>query len=357
MDAERVLEELRRWLPDEQYFKDRHEAIQRGESTEELKKRPGVKDYDKQIAEAPLAIDPQMSEDRFFAEGRNVFLVKHPRYLPIFSHQHAFFEMLCCLEGTCEQVIADRSVHMENGDICLLAPHVAHQIEVFDDSIVLNLLIRQSTFEDIFLHTIRDRSEISLFFLGNLFEKSPVPYLLYRTSGDEDLRDYLLEMYLEQSLSDEYSDRIICSLVTIFFTQLTRRYAKTVVIGDRPGDRPACSDEMLRFIWDHYPTVTLEDVARQFHFAVPYCSKLVKNIAGCSFSDLVIRIRLQQGENLLSHTQMSIESISERVGYKNPETFIRAFRRSYGMSPGQYRKGLTTADSQRDMAVQGTGQR
>ena len=338
MNAELVMRELRRYLPDEQYFKDYYEAVQRGESLEKLWASEGVSDYDKQIAKDPLSIDPQMTESKFFAEGRNVFLVKHPRYIPYFTHQHAFFEMLICLEGTCEQVIEGESIHMETGDLCLLAPNVKHGIKVFDDSIVMNLLIRHSTFEDIFLHAIRDRSQISLFFLGNLFEKSPVPYLLYKTYEDEELRDYILQMYEEQSLSDAYSDRIICSLVTIFFAQLTRCYGKNVTVGEQPRDRPSCSDAMLRFIWDHYDTVSLQTVAEQFHFSLPYCSKLIKNIAGCSFSDLVTKIRLQQGENLLSHTQISIMDISEMVGYKNPETFIRAFSRFYGMTPSQYRR-------------------
>ena len=35
---------------------------------------------------------------------------------------------------------------LREGDICILAPDVDHGIEVFDDSIVLNVLIRYSTF-------------------------------------------------------------------------------------------------------------------------------------------------------------------------------------------------------------------
>lgn len=61
---------------------------------------------------------------------------------------------------------------------------------------------------------------------------------------------------------------------------------------------------------------------------------------GVSFSELITQIRLEQGENLLSHTQMSVADISERLGYKNPETFIRAFYRNYKRTPNQYRKSL-----------------
>jgi AraC-like DNA-binding protein len=65
---------------------------------------------------------------------------------------------------------------------------------------------------------------------------------------------------------------------------------------------------------------------------------MVKTISNMSFSELLTSIRLQQAENLLSHTLLSVSEISEKIGYKNPETFIRAFKKNYLLSPGQYRR-------------------
>ena len=99
---------------------------------------------------------------------------------------------------------------------------------------------------------------------------------------------------------------------------------------------------ILNYIIQNYASVTLRDVAAQFHFSEPYCSRMIADITGISFSELVTRIRLQNGENLLAHTQMSVADISDRIGYKNPETFIRSFSRNYHMTPSQYRKSINT---------------
>ena len=96
--------------------------------------------------------------------------------------------------------------------------------------------------------------------------------------------------------------------------------------------------EMLSYIMDHYNQITLVDLAEHFHYSVQYCSSTVKEITGIPFSDLITRLRMQQGENMLLHTQMSISDISNQVGYKNPETFIRSFQRIHNMSPNQFRK-------------------
>ena len=53
---------------------------------------------------------------------------------------------------------------------------------------------------------------------------------------------------------------------------------------------------------------------------------------------ILTQIKLQNGKNYLLNTQLSVESISEIIGYKNPETFIRVFKRYYDCSPSQYRK-------------------
>ena len=95
---------------------------------------------------------------------------------------------------------------------------------------------------------------------------------------------------------------------------------------------------MLSYMIANSSTVTLSELAEEFHFSVPYCSKLIKNISGKTFSNLLTEIRLQQGEQLLLYSQMSVEDISDRVGYKNPESFIRAFRRFYQDTPSQYRR-------------------
>lgn len=61
-------------------------------------------------------------------------------------------------------------------------------------------------------------------------------------------------------------------------------------------------------------------------------------LTGCSFLELVTGFRVRHGEELLTGTFLSVEEISERVGYADPETFIRVFRKVRGLTPGQLRR-------------------
>ena len=286
----------------------------------------------------PEAIASTTPEDRFISLGRNVSIVKHPRYFPVFYHGHSFFEMIYVLSGKCRQIFTDREILLKAGDLCIMAPNVTHGIDVSDDSVILNILIRHSTFLDIFINTVRDKTQISMFFLNNIYEKNKVPYLLFHTKGDPVIRNYVLDMYIEQIHLDEYSDRIICSILTIFFTQLMRLHKSHLEISRSTGNKNSYETEIFNYIVNHYDNLTLEQLAEHFHFSVPYCSRLIKKTAGLTFSELQENIRLQQGENYLLYTQMSVNDISEKIGFKNPETFIRMFKRRHRMTPSKYRK-------------------
>jgi AraC-like DNA-binding protein len=58
---------------------------------------------------------------------------------------------------------------------------------------------------------------------------------------------------------------------------------------------------------------------------------------GISFCDLLEERRKKHARAYLAHSEMPIADISLAVGYTAPETFTRAFRKWYGMTPNQWR--------------------
>ena len=95
--------------------------------------------------------------------------------------------------------------------------------------------------------------------------------------------------------------------------------------------------EILNFIQEHYLTVTLDDLSEKFSLSKPYLSKYIKEKSGMTFGDSVKKIRMKKARTLLKNRNMTVESISEAVGYQNVEHFIRLFKKAYGITPIQYR--------------------
>lgn len=63
---------------------------------------------------------------------------------------------------------------------------------------------------------------------------------------------------------------------------------------------------------------------------------------GTSFIDLLQDTRLQLAEKYLSQPQRSVVEIAYLLGFAEPSTFSRAFKRWTGQAPADYRQGLST---------------
>lgn len=293
----------------------------------------------------PVASDDvqTMAEQLYFRmdSEKSVYLSKHNRYTPPFLHTHTFFEVIYVLKGTCQHCVASEEHLLLEGDLCLISPSVTHSIYADGNSIVLNILIRRSNIEDIFFHVLRDHNLISDFLANSIYIQNYATYLTFHTHGDEDLKKQILEMYLEQFDEDSYSDRIISSMLIIFFARLVRKYKRTAKLSD-PHATSEPAARLLHLILEQYATITLKEMASLLNYSIPYCSRYIKEVTGCSFQQLLKKIRFQKAESYLRNTSYSVYKISELLGYENPENFMRAFKREYGISPSQYRQSRST---------------
>ncbi|MGV2685834.1 helix-turn-helix domain-containing protein, partial [Clostridium perfringens] len=48
-------------------------------------------------------------------------------------------------------------------------------------------------------------------------------------------------------------------------------------------------------------------------------------------------IRMKEAKRLLTETDYSVQEIAERVGYAHAISFTRVFKRTAGVTPGEYR--------------------
>ncbi len=96
-------------------------------------------------------------------------------------------------------------------------------------------------------------------------------------------------------------------------------------------------NEIINFIQENYTTVTLDDIAEEFHLSKPYVSKYIKEKSGETFVDIVTGIKLKKARSLLKNTSMTVENIAGTVGYENVEHFNRTFKKKCDMTPVQYR--------------------
>lgn len=83
----------------------------------------------------------------------------------------------------------------------------------------------------------------------------------------------------------------------------------------------------------------LTDLQRVFPISRSYLSQLFNRELGCSFSDYVNSLRIEESKRLLeTEPDTSIQEIAERSGFHSISTFRRAFVKHTGSMPSEYRK-------------------
>jgi AraC-like DNA-binding protein/mannose-6-phosphate isomerase-like protein (cupin superfamily) len=343
-----ILEELEQYNDEECYYRRWYELRDDRKALLEYAEAYG----EEKIAERYL-IHPRMilnggagrrlSEENIFNREssfkmRNVILMKHNRYSPVFEHSHDYFETFFVFSGTCTNTIGGKHLLMTAGQLCFIAPCAHHSLAVFDDSIIVNIIIRKSTFDEIFFNLLTTNDILSRFFLGNLCFVHPIEYLIFDIGNDPEMTEQLFALLIEQSRYDVHSERIMDSLISVFFSLLVRKYGNSPIAHEQSSNIKERHWDMINHIYDNFRTVTLAKTADRFNISTAHCSRLIEGITGKNFTALVRDIRMKHAQIMLTSSQTRIYDISYFLGYENQETFIRVFKKCHGTSPAQYRK-------------------
>ena len=94
--------------------------------------------------------------------------------------------------------------------------------------------------------------------------------------------------------------------------------------------------QAMRFITEHYQTVTLRTIAEQFHYNPSYLSALIKQTTGKNFKQLLTEYRLNRALVELKSEGKTVERVAVDCGYRDLSTFYRAFAKRFGCTPREF---------------------
>ena len=83
---------------------------------------------------------------------------------------------------------------------------------------------------------------------------------------------------------------------------------------------------------------TLEEMSDHVGYSSSYCSTKFHEHVGVSFKDYILKRQLSMAATALINTEYRIIDIAMQHGFSSHEAFTRAFVRTYGVTPFQYRK-------------------
>ena len=117
---------------------------------------------------------------------------------------------------------------------------------------------------------------------------------------------------------------------------ILRVYDAMAELNTSSGERQARM--ALDYIQKNYmdPNLSLNDICSYLNISTSYFSSIFKEMTGETFTEVLIRTRMEKAKELLENTTLKNYEIAEKVGFADAHYFGISFKKMTGCTPTEY---------------------
>ncbi|MEZ4688575.1 MAG: AraC family transcriptional regulator ligand-binding domain-containing protein [Bacteroidia bacterium] len=185
----------------------------------------------------------------------------------------------------------------------------------------------------------------------SLYKEAPLAVYLERKEAD---KDYLESIFECPVRTDMAQNAIIFSKEQADQPVISSNYRLLQLLVDFAGKKLQQDEQtassfskqvkrcILNMIKPAFPTI--EQVASHLNMSVRSLQRKLK-AEGKTFQELLENLRKDAAKNYLQNEDMSVGEVSFLLGYAEPSTFVRAFKRWTGLAPGKWKdEGIVNSE-------------
>lgn len=239
------------------------------------------------------------------------------------SHRHAYYEIELIVNGSGTHIINGNAYEERTGDIFIMRLTDFHEFVHTKETENWVIEIPTSYVSgDIANMMMQINGDIITNLTNGDFEKAKSIYCMIEEVKDKKEKFYdLLKQHLTLSL-------------ILFILDRT----------DKNISKSASNDERLYAIIEYInaniaqPELSINSIAAKFYISRSYLSAFFKKNMGITLSAYLRKIRLSNAAMQLASTNKKVMDISVDSGFNSLTTFLREFKKEYGISPSDMRQ-------------------
>ena len=278
-----------------------------------------------------------VNEARLFGAGRSISARTHTRYVDFPIHRHNYVEMMIVLSGSITHEIEGELLTLERGEVIIMNKHASHSVHRSGkDDIGVNIIM-----SDRFIDGVA--AELSGTIFSSLIKENAKTdgapmYLAFRYGGRKYIENTIENLLFE--LTEKGEDmRVMTGTVSLLLRYLSLECEELLRVGTvSTGKDESRKIAILSYVKSSYRTASLGELGERMYLTVPYLSKIIKELFGKSFKELVVDERMERAHSAFLTTDLSVGDVIRSVGYENESYFHREFKKRYGMTPLSVRK-------------------
>lgn len=287
--------------------------------------------------ESPI---PKMPKYNFFKHG-DLTMVKGNRFSYVPAHTHDFIELNYMYSGSCIQSLNNEQFEFTEGQLLLMDKNTVQKIGYTgENDVIINILLKNSLTITKILDLFSGQSNAVTDFLQNCNLKTTNHnFMIFDLPAQSLSRSLIMDLlFVAFESAHKNNNQVLKLLFSTLITQLPPLVSHHHL--NFAADNNAELLAILKYIEQHYSTTNLQYTSKHFGYNMNYLSNKIKAATGQTFKELIEQRRLYAAQELLFQTNLSLDQISLRIGYKNPSSLNRLFKKYVNTTPINYKNEL-----------------
>ncbi len=244
-------------------------------------------------------------------------------------HSHFYYELFYARDSF-SVIIENQEIHIEKGQILIVAPNTYHSAKYMDSTAGVGLLF---TFKN------NKPKENSPLYRSLLKTFASEAYVIFENNeGLSAIMQKMLEYQTNTSSEQNH-------LMTAKFYELIFTLKELKECPAREGDNVSLLNDEPEFEIDNFignfiksPDISLEKISKEINLSTTQINRIIKKKTGLTFRQYVITLRMLNATHLLVESQLKIKDIADIAGYNSVHGFYSAFRKKFNCTPEEYRR-------------------
>ncbi|MBQ6471428.1 MAG: helix-turn-helix domain-containing protein [Victivallales bacterium] len=250
-------------------------------------------------------------------------------------HRHDFEELLLVVGGTGTYTTSAEICQLEAGDLFLVHTGEVHSFTNQHDLVVYNLLYQLSKLPFDFGEYVNLSGYQALFREGAADSRQNHHLHLDAKQLDQ-TKDLIEQIHEELVEHREGYETAVCCLFKLLFVVILRPNGKAEDRRQRNFQKIA---NVLHYLSMHYDKPLNRPLLAQIaNMSQATFFRHFLQATRMSPRDYLQNLRLNEAEELLRNTNLTLADISSRCGFYDNNHFILCFRKRFNMPPARYRK-------------------
>lgn len=301
-------------------FKEKSKDIYRGDYNEPL------------VPETPINIEKIYTIRYFELPARYTY--SHP------FDEHEEYEIIYLEKGVYLDKSEEKDVTMHAGDAVIYGrgyPHKSncdgeHSASIFISSFICNSEIMREYFPDntrTFVRITPEQRQI----LALAFEAGAKAY---------DINGHWCSL---KSQAPHLNRQIHINYIEILLLQiikgLKKEKDKKKIFFEHSDSRTAVTSQVVDILESHvYSNINIDDICKQVGYSRGHVCSHFKKETGKTINNYFQYLKIEEAKRLILETNHDFTSISETLGFSNPQYFSRVFHSLTGHTPTHFRKTI-----------------